>query len=60
MNWKITLGFSGEIVFFSLVGAFLVTKNYSYSVIAMISAMVIAGYVGKLIEKEAIEKHILK
>jgi len=54
---NITIGFTAEIVFFALTGVYLAQGDYGYSIIAIIFAMMIAGYVGKLIEKDAIERY---
>lgn len=54
---KMIIGFTGEIVFFVLTGMFLANKHYPYVIISLILAMVIGGYVGKLIEKDAIQRY---
>ncbi len=56
MNWKMIFGLTGEIVFFVLTGYYLALRSYGFSVFALILAMIFAGFTGKLIEKEAIEK----
>jgi len=54
---KMTILFTAEIVFFVLTGLFLAMLNYWYAMIALIFAVIIAGYTGKLIGKEAVEDY---
>ncbi len=54
---KMTLGFTGEIVFFVLTGMYLVVGSYAWALVALLFAMITAGYVGKLIEKDTIERY---
>ena len=51
------IGFGMEIIFFVLVGAHLANERYPYAALALLFAMIFGGYVGKLIEKDAIEKY---
>ena len=54
---KITIGFAAEIVFFVSVGGFTANRMFPSAIVSLIFAMFFAGYVGKLIEKDAIEKY---
>ncbi len=54
---NITIGFTGEIVFFGLTGIYFAQGDYWYGLIALIIGGIVAGYVGKLIEKDAIERY---
>lgn len=56
-NIKITLGYAAEIVFFVLTGIYLANDRWGYALIAVIFATIMAGAVGKLIEKDAVEKY---
>jgi len=55
-NFTIGLGFGAEMVFFILAGMFI-TKSLGNFLISFIFGIIIAGFVGKLIEKDAIEKY---
>lgn len=54
---NITIGFAAEIIFFVLAGIYLANDRWGYSLIALFFAIIIARYVGKEIEKDAIEKY---
>ena len=54
---KITIGFAAEMVFFISVGGFLANGMFAYSLICLIVAMLLAGYTGKRIEEDAIERY---
>lgn len=54
---KMTLGFAGEIIFFVLTGMYLMLESYAWALVALLFAMITAGYVGKLIERDAIERY---
>jgi len=56
-KYKISLGFGAEMIFFVSVGGFLANGMFGYALISLILAMLFAGYTGKLIEKDAIEKY---
>ena len=56
---KIVIGFTAEIIFFVSVGGFLANGMFAYSLLSLAFAMVFAGYTGKQIEKDAIEKYEL-
>ena len=46
-----------EIIFFVSVGGFLANGQWGYSLISLLFAMIFAGYTGKQIEKDAIERY---
>ncbi len=54
---KIAIGFAIEIIFFISVGGFLANGQWGYSLISLLFAMIFAGYTGKEIEKDAIERY---
>ena len=54
---KITMGFTAEIVFFVLTGIYFANGQWGYAIVAVIFATIFGGAVGKLIEKDAIEKY---
>ena len=56
---KITIGFAAEMVFFISVGGFLANGMFVYSLLSLIVAMLLAGYTGKRIEEDAIERYEL-
>lgn len=56
-TFKITIGFTAEIIFFVLAGMYLANGRWFQSFIALFFAIITAGAVGKLIEEDAIEKY---
>ena len=54
---KVPFLFSAEIVFFVLTGMNLMVKNYWVATISLIFAVIIGGYAGKYIAKEAVEEY---
>jgi len=54
---KMTILFTAEIVLFVLTGMYLAVGNYGTAVISLIFAVIVAGYVGKLIAKQAVEEY---
>ena len=54
---KITLGFAAEIVFFVSVGGFIANGKYLQALFCLIFAMITAGFVGKEIEKDVLERY---
>ena len=57
LKYKITIGFTAEIIFFVSVGGFIANALWAYAFLSLVFAMIFAGYTGKLIEKDAIEKY---
>jgi len=57
INFKITIGFAAEIIFFVVAGMYLANGRWFQFFIALFFAMIVAGAVGKLIEEDAIEKY---
>jgi len=57
INFKITIGFAAEIIFFVLAGIFIANGRWFQAFIALFFAMITAGNVGKLIEEDAIKRY---
>ena len=54
---KIIIGFYAEAIFFILTGIYFGGGKYISALIPLIFAMITAGYVGNLIEKDGVEKY---
>jgi len=56
-KYRIAFGFGVEMVFFISVGGYLANGQWPYAFLSLVFAMIFAGYTGKLIEQDAIEKY---